>query len=76
MRLSFEIEIDNDAFADGDGQPTADSVACELRRVFMRAHKRLQEDGARAGESLILIDTNGNSVGLLTVEDGDIPPNG
>lgn len=65
MKLTIEIDCDNDAFADG-------KLTNEVRSIISFALMDLTHDieehlfGNDLTEEIALFDTNGNHVGLLT----------
>jgi hypothetical protein len=61
MILTLTIALDNDAFVENNGT----EVALILRRLA----KRIDGEELTAGETLTLMDLNGNKVGKVEVEE-------
>ncbi len=63
MKLRLEILLDNEAFGDSRGE-----CGAEIAKILRSAADYLNDAGAGVGTGRWLRDTNGNTVGKITVE--------
>jgi hypothetical protein len=67
MKLTIEIECDNAAFYDSDGEANAYSRGFEVERILRDAWER-DKFHLEPGDSFSLHDVNGNRVGCVKLE--------
>jgi hypothetical protein len=70
MRITITIDTDSDAFNDDDGSDHYARRCHEVQRIMRRAEGLiLAPANARPPVALRLQDTNGNTVGTVTITD-------
>lgn len=68
MQITITITTDNDAFTT-DGHQDTERIYFELIKVLAQLHTSVRTRGLANSDGLHLLDTNGNTVGLVRVEE-------
>ena len=68
MRFNVVLDVDNDAFRDGQENPFGDDTCTEVARILRTLADRVERttpvESRDESDPFVLMDTNGNRVGV------------